>query len=109
AALPFYAPGCFPGHSASPFATGRTSPFPDKLLRKEKFASEIFRNKPLGVLLLHRKRGNDRFDLRLGSKQREINGFGVACGKAKGDLETAGHGRLRKRSCEVHRLPSRPQ
>ena len=47
------------------------------------------------MLLLHRKRGNDRLDLRLGSKQREINGFGVACGKAKGDLETAGHGRLR--------------
>jgi Domain of unknown function (DUF6894) len=34
---------------------------------------------------------------RLGSKQREINGFGVACGEAKGDLETAGRGRLRNK------------
>jgi hypothetical protein len=45
--------------------------------------------------MLRRKRDNDRFRRRLGSKPREINGFGVACGEAKGDLEAAGHDRLR--------------
>jgi hypothetical protein len=49
----------------------------------------------LRVLLLRRKRDNDRFRQRVGSKQREINGFDVACGEAKGDVEAAGRGRLR--------------
>jgi hypothetical protein len=49
------------------------------------------------VFLLRRKRDHELFRPKLGSKQREINGFNVACGEAKGDLEAAGHGRLRKR------------
>jgi hypothetical protein len=65
-----------------------------KVMRAEKFASEIFRYKSCVAYVATQKKMHATGP-RSGSKQREINGFGVACDKARAKLGTAGHGRLR--------------
>jgi hypothetical protein len=67
-------------------------------MRKAKFASEIFCHKSW-VANAAMQKENAAHGLGTGSKQREINGFGVACNGPKADVDAAGLGRLRTRSC----------
>ena len=59
-------------------------------MRKEKFASEIFCHKSCVAYVASQKGKCAERGRRSGSKQREINGFEVACDGAKADVECCG-------------------
>jgi hypothetical protein len=73
----FHATGHFddlrglPGHLGFPFFNRTNSALADKLVRNEKFASEIFRHKPPDVFMLQRKT-NFTYVCGLSPNQRQV-------------------------------------
>jgi hypothetical protein len=71
------------------FLNRTNSALTDKILRKEKFTSEIFHVEPMRVYVASRK--NSRIcACRPASKPRGINRFGVVDSKMKADLGGSG-------------------